>query len=261
MRTIRIMIAVQALVLLPMAVHGVQRRVPADSYLRKPVSSVNELAATINKDPVVRQRFAKHFRVLPGMLTQYIQDNVVITKVSANTPRKVYIVTRSGQMIAQRKVLKSGTPIFAMRDTGEPLLVLECGNPVLKKLPQREKVKAASPQTYQLVRANEMPLPPALAAPPAVVPPIPVTLIAPIPPVTPPVTSVPVVVAGGGKASLLPLLGGLFIGHNGGHKTPPPPPPIPEPGGVATVLASGLLPAAGYGVMRLRAYRRREESN
>lgn len=231
---------------------------PPGSYLRKPVSSVNELAAEIGKDKVVQRQFAKHFGVPPSQLQTYIKDNVVIKRVTANTPKSVYIIRRNGQMVAQHKVLIKGTPVFALKDTGEPLLVLSCGNPILKQLPPREKVKAEAPQTYQLLSPTEAALPPAVAgvtaAPEVVAALPPATLVAP-PPIPPPVTAPPVV-AVAHHGSFLPLLGGLFVHHHGGHTLPPPPPPpIPEPGGAAAVMATTLLPAAGWAVRKLRMRR------
>ena len=238
---------------------GAPRSVPDGAYVREPVSSVEELAAHINKDPVVRNRFAQHFGIPPARLTAYIRENVVITRVSRSTPQRVYIVTRSGRTVPQSKVLRSGTPIFAMRDTGEPLLVLSCGNPVLKRLPPRERVKANEPLIYQAVRPNEMPPPVPLAAAPAVAPPPPpppVALVTPAAPVTPPVTAPPAAVVA--RSPLPLLLGGLFLRRNEHHA---PPPPIPEPGGAATVVASGLLPAAGWAMIKLRSRRRTENKN
>ncbi|MDO8589561.1 MAG: hypothetical protein Q7T82_21260 [Armatimonadota bacterium] len=236
--------------------YGARRGVPPGSYLRKPVSSVEELAAVISKDRVVQRQFATHFGVPSGQLATYIRDNVVITRVSANTPKSVYIIRRNGQMVAQRTTLRKGTPIFALKDTGEPLLVLKCGNPALKKLPPREKVRAGPPQVYQLVRPNEAPLPPPVAmAPPSEVPPLPPpTLVAASPAPAPVAAAPPTVVAK--KRVLLPLLGGLFAFHRGEK----PPPPIPEPGGAAAVTATALLPAAGWAIRRIRCRGRTNES-
>jgi hypothetical protein len=237
---------------------GAARRMPPGSYLRKPVSSVNELAAQIGKDRVVQKEFAKHFGIRPGELESYLKDNVVIRRVSANTPKYVYVVRRNGTMVAERKVLPKGTAVFALKDTGEPLLVAVCGNPVMKRLPPREKVKAEAPQTYQLLSPTEAALPPVVAgvtaAPEAMTPLPPATLGAP-PPIPPPVTAPPVVAAGS-KGSFLPLVAGAFVhhGHNGPPPTPPPP-PIPEPGGAAAVAATAIFPAAGWAIRRLR-YRR-----
>jgi hypothetical protein len=231
---------------------------PPGSYLRRPVSSVNELASEIGKDKVVQRQFARHFGVPPSQLQSYIEDNVVIRRVSANTPKSVYIIRRNGQMVAQHKVLRKGTPVFALKDTGQPLLVLECGNPVLKQLPPREKVKAEAPQTYQLLSPTEAALPPAVAgvtaAPEVLAALPPATLVAP-PPIPPPVTAPPVV-AVTHHGSFLPLLGGVFVHHHGGNKPPPPPPPpIPEPGGAAAVMATTLLPAAGWAMRKIRMRR------
>ncbi|MDO8684575.1 MAG: hypothetical protein Q7N50_14005 [Armatimonadota bacterium] len=230
-----------------------QPSVPRGSYLRNPVSSVDELVTAITKDAVVSNRFARHFNQPPDKLAMFIQDNVILTRVTEATPHNVYVFTRNGQMFAQRKVLRRGTPVFALKDTGEPLLIKKCGNPVIKKLPVREKVKAEAPQMYQVVRASEVPLPPPLAVLPSVTTPpsIPVA-IAPTVVAAVPSSVAPAIIPHKRNPNLLPLAGLLLTDHGGGKK---PPPPIPEPAGAAAVIATGILPAAGWAIRKFRSQR------
>lgn len=235
------------------------RRVPSGSFIRHPVSSVDELADQIVRDPVVRNRFARHFGVRSEKLDEYIRDNVMITSVTANTPKRVYFVTTSGRVVVRRSVLKRGDSIFALKDTGEPLFVQACGNPVVQKLPPTVKVETKTLPSVQVLRPNEMPLPPPTAALPPIAVVLPVEQMAPIPPLVPaaapPLAAAPVEPASRNRFPwfIPPLVAAV---GDGGGKGQPPPPVIPEPGGAAAVFATVLIPAVGYGVNRFRTTRR-----
>ena len=245
-----------ALVLLPPEISFAATSVPRNSFVRKCVSSVGELASHINRDAVVRNRFARHFGVPPAQVATYIRDNVTITKITSAKPRRVYICARSGRFTAQRKVLRPGTAVFALKDTGEPLLIMSCGNPMVSKLPLRRKTLARQPQEYRVLRLNEAPPPPpalvAALSPPSAPQPEPPPLAAvPSPEGGSPVTAAPVTPAKR-RLNPLPLLGllGLHRHHHHG-----PPPPIPEPAGAAAVVATVVLPAMGWTVRRIRSRR------
>jgi len=123
-----------------------------------------------------------------SQLGKYLRDNVTISKVTSSKPRKVFFVTRPGQVIARRISLKKGDAIFVLKDTGEPLLVQACGNPVLKKLPPRVQIQSRALPSYQVLRPNEVPR--TLAAPSSALPPLaaqqPQEAIAPLVPLAPP---------------------------------------------------------------------------
>jgi hypothetical protein len=229
--------------------------VPKGAYIRHQVSSVKELAAQINKDPVVRNRFVRHFGVRPDKLTSYLLDNVTISHVSAATPKKVYIVTRSGQMVAKRTVLRPGAAIFVMKDTGEPLLVQICGNPVLKKLPTREKVKAEVPQVLPAIRVSELPVaPPAVpvTTQPLMAAALPTNTPPPLPPVDT-VATVPAAVAttssSVGALGAAKVAGPLLAAAGMVHKSSPP--VVAEP---ATILgACAILTPVAFVFRRRRS--------
>ena len=232
------------LVLLVASSTWAKTTVPKGSYVRRHVSSVKELAAQINKDPVVRNRFARHFGVRPDQLTTYLLDNVTITRVTAKTPKKVYFVTRNGKMVARNKWLRPGAAIFALKDTGEPLLVQACGNPVLKTLPPREKVKAEGPQVLPAIRVSELPAPPApvpTATQPLMAAALPTTAPPPLPPantvaVAPTTAATAASSVGGhlGAAKLAaPLLATAGLVHTSSS-----PPVVAEP---ATILGAAAI--------------------
>lgn len=113
----------------------IQQIVPADSFIAQHVETVSELHQQISLDPVVRRRLARHFHTSAPAVTRYIQDNLVLTKLKKAGRYRVYCVGRSGQEYTINSRLAAGTPVFVMRSTGQPVLKLACGNPMVAALP------------------------------------------------------------------------------------------------------------------------------
>ena len=109
--------------------------VPADSFIAQHVGTVSELHQQITLDPVVRRRLARHFHTSAPAVTRYIQDNLVLTKLKKAGRYQVYCVGRNGQEYTINSRLAAGTPVFVMRSTGQPVLKLACGNPMVAALP------------------------------------------------------------------------------------------------------------------------------
>ena len=113
----------------------VQPLVPADSFIAQHVGTVSELHQQITLDPVVRRRLARHFHTSAPAVTRYIQDNLVLTKLKKSGRYRVYCVGRNGQEYTINSRLAAGTPVFVLRSTGQPVLKLACGNPMVASLP------------------------------------------------------------------------------------------------------------------------------
>lgn len=120
--------------------------VPADSFIVRHVGTVPQLHQQISLDPVVRRRLARHFHTSAPAVTRYIQDNLVLTKLKQAGRYQVYCVGRSGQEYVISSRLAAGTPVFVLRSTGQPVLKLACGNPMMASLPPvKTKVAAHRP--------------------------------------------------------------------------------------------------------------------
>lgn len=140
--------------------------VPADSFIAQHVGTVSELHQQISLDPVVRRRLARHFHTSAPAVTRYIQDNLVLTKLRKAGRYQVYCVGRNGQEYTINSRLAAGTPVFVLRSTGQPVLKLACGNPMVAALPPvRTKVAA-----YQSPVLAPAPLPATAVAAPALSP-------------------------------------------------------------------------------------------
>ena len=109
--------------------------VPVDSFIAQHIGTAGQLHQQISLDPVVRRRLARHFHTSAPAVTRYIQDNLVLTKLKTAHRYKVYCVSRTGREYTLNQRMAAGTPVFVLRSTGQPVLKLACGNPMVAALP------------------------------------------------------------------------------------------------------------------------------
>ena len=98
--------------------------VPPASFLNYHVSTVHELSQEVTLDPAVRARLANHFHISEAQITQYVRQNLVLTHLKWSGYYRVACVGRNGQEFWITSHLPKGTPIFASRATGHPILKL-----------------------------------------------------------------------------------------------------------------------------------------
>ena len=141
----------------------VPETVPADSFIVQHVGSLTQLHRQVSLDPVVRLRLARHFHTSAPAMARYIQDNLVLKKITVARRYPVYCINRSGQEYVINSRLVAGTPVFVMRSTGRPILKLACGNPMAAALPP--VVTKVSPYQSPEIAAVAKPVPaPAIPA-------------------------------------------------------------------------------------------------
>ncbi|MCS7209544.1 MAG: hypothetical protein NZ874_08230 [Fimbriimonadales bacterium] len=104
--------------------------VPRNSYLIRPVGSARELAAQIRTEPVVAQRYARHFRRSAWEFAEYVENNLRLTRLSRAQAFNVYYAPPNEQILVVRRILPKGTPVFVEKRTGRPVLKANCGNPL-----------------------------------------------------------------------------------------------------------------------------------
>jgi hypothetical protein len=110
--------------------------VPPESFLNYHAANVNQLSQEVTVDPQVRARLAKHFHVTPAQMVTYIHKNLVLRHLQKSGVYRVACVRRDGSEYWIESRLPAGTPVFASRATGQPILKLACGNPMVSALPQ-----------------------------------------------------------------------------------------------------------------------------
>lgn len=109
--------------------------VPAESFLNYHAANVRELSSEVSVDPAVRARLANHFHVTQTQMVTYIHHNLVLRHLQKTGTYRVACVRRDGSEYWIESRLPVGTPIFASRATGQPVLKLACGNPMVSALP------------------------------------------------------------------------------------------------------------------------------
>lgn len=259
--------------------------VPRNSYLIRPVASARELANQIRTEPVVAQRYARHFRRSAWEFADYVEKNLRLTRLERAQTFNVYYSPPDDRLLVVRRTLPKGTPVFVEKRSGKPILKANCGNPLtpaaaIPAPPQAtlpieiasvatptpvfsEMITAPQAPTLEIVEIPEPPIEEVVAA--DVLPTE--TLVETLPESAPepeapptlapvaasPTTQLPPVVTGGGFNWLpfLPLI--ALVTPRGGESFEP----IPEP-------TSALILGAGLGLLyplSRRALRRSQNSS
>ena len=214
-----------------------QAQTEPGSFVKKPAHTIDSLVSQVERDPVVADRFMRHFRMSKAEVVEYLRG-LHLARLEKSGSYIVYNVHADGVIRARVFELKKGTMVFADAD-GRPILKKNCANPLWQPGFENPPVPNSVPATPVLRPGDYEPTDVMVAteieAPPFVVP---------SPETTPPGPMTPNretgIVSGGGQ-SLIPLLllGALATTSFGGGKDCPP--PIPEP---MTMLAFGIPAAA-----------------
>jgi hypothetical protein len=104
--------------------------VPRNSYLIRPVASARELANQIRTEPVVAQRYARHFRRSAWEFADYVEKHLRLTRLERAQTFNVYYAPPDGRLLVVRRTLPKGTPVFVEKRSGKPILKANCGNPL-----------------------------------------------------------------------------------------------------------------------------------
>ena len=238
-------------------------RTPAGSYLVYRAATVGELRAQVEKNPIVRSRFSRHFGVSPAELDKYFAAELELTALKQPLRTRCWYVNRAGGTSVKTKLLPRGTMVFATK-SGEPILSWSCGNPLSSALP-RKVVKASVESQTKPVEIKVLANPvetisnAVVTAPPApsVVSVIPVETPPVLATVAAPAVSMPPIIAAAGSIGLgwvgaVGAVGGLTAGlSSGGRKSRIT--VVPEPSGLAALATAVCLIPAMCRVRRRRS--------
>jgi len=104
--------------------------VPRNSYLIRPVASARELANQIRTEPVVAQRYARHFKRSAWEFAEYVEKHLRLTRLERAQTFNVYYSPPDNRLLVVRRTLPKGTPVFVEKRSGKPILKGDCGNPL-----------------------------------------------------------------------------------------------------------------------------------
>ncbi len=228
--------------------------VPQESFLNYHAANVSELSQEVTVDPQVRGRLAKHFHITQGQMQTYIHRNLVLRHLSHGGTYRVACVRRDGSEYYINEHLPTGTPIFASRATGQPILKLACGNPMVSALPptvfpNKPLVAAKLASTPVAVANADLNTPPVLTA----IDGTQENLITPDDTTAPPVVLVsPSIQALGGASGLSSIFPALLgagaavavFGHNGSSSSSTPLVPVVPVTPVVPVVPITPVPEA-----------------
>ncbi|BDI28900.1 hypothetical protein CCAX7_009510 [Capsulimonas corticalis] len=123
----------------------VSHSVPPASFINYHVDTVQQLSQQVELDPAVRARLARHFHMTGPQLVSYINHHLKLKRLSAAKKYRVYCVDRNGREFFIMTRLPAGTPVFVSKSTGQPILKLACGNPMVSVLPHADMESNAGP--------------------------------------------------------------------------------------------------------------------
>lgn len=249
---------------------------PQGSFANKPVTSSAQLAALVRKDPKVAARYAAHFGVPPRAIADYMQTHLALRPLSRGGKYLVFFVRDDGSIGKEVRHLPKGKKVFVHLPSGQPLLLGECGNPLVTQLPSYAPQQAESVPVLVDSRPEvsvSEPLPDLPLEPPVVTAVYPVL---PEPSALPetmetitlalwqgePILSTEGLEPAATTASrdtdflLVPLLLVALVGViEGTHSASPPPFVIPEPASMASLAAGMALLAVWERRRRLKRSR------
>lgn len=138
--------------------------VPRNSYLIRPVASARDLANQIRTEPIVAQRYARHFKRSAWEIAEYVEKNLRLTRLEKAQTFNVYYSPPDDRLMVVRRTLPKGTPVFVEKTTGKPILKANCGNPLTPAVsiptPQAQKpIEIATHATPQPVFAAMVDVP------------------------------------------------------------------------------------------------------
>lgn len=200
-----------------------------NSFLNDGVSSKAELIAQVKRDPVVMDRFMRHYGMTSAEVVAFL-NTLHVDTIKEEGVYGVYSVPEGGKIRLNLRRLKKGHRIFARAD-GTPELIALCGNPM--SLGPKEVVALnRTPVTSTEIVAEEVPVQIMTEVSPEFEPLMAVT---PAEPTytftTPEETPIPIPISGGFNPWPLALGGLAFLDQGGGN------PPVPEP---MTMAAFGM---------------------
>ena len=99
-------------------------------FIRKPAPTLDALLAQIDSDPIVMDRFMRHFGMMPEEVLSYI-GTLSLGTVKEDGVYLMYNTPESGEIRARVLFFKKGTKVW-VDVAGTYILKVSCGNPMVR---------------------------------------------------------------------------------------------------------------------------------
>jgi hypothetical protein len=217
-----------------------QRRMLPNSYIKSPTPTVESLIKHVQAHPEVMDRYVRHFQMTPDEVMRFLRT-LKLGRLQHDAYFDVWNVPgETGELRVRHLLFRKGEPFF-FDQNGAPVMVVICGNPVIRS--DEAASPRIAPAVGRILPPGEVPVPSPLVTE------MPLNIMQPPAPIAPEVITEPLPEPGPtGPVSGAPLLGllpALFVGLNSGGGV------IPEP---------GTFVALGTGVAFLLARRAKKKS-
>jgi hypothetical protein len=210
-----------------------QRRMLPNSYIKSPTPTVEALIKHVQQHPEVMDRYVRHFQMTPAEVMRFLRT-LKVGRLQHDAYFDVWNVPgETGELRVRHLLFRKGEPFF-FDQNGAPVMVVICGNPVIRS------DEAAAPRLAPAVAGVMGPVEVGVPAP--LVTEMPLNIIQPPTPIAPEVITEPQPGPGpSNPVSAVPLLGllpTLLIGINSGGGN------VPEPGTVVMLGAGCAMVVA-----------------
>lgn len=98
-----------------------------NAFINRPANTIPELIAQMRSDPVVMDRFMRHFSMTRSEVLAYV-GSLRLGTIPKSASYTVYSVPEGGRIKVHKSFFKAGTPAF-VNAQGQPILRIKCGNP------------------------------------------------------------------------------------------------------------------------------------
>lgn len=103
-------------------------QMPRYSYLMAPANTTDALVKQMRTNPVVRDRYVRHFQMKPAELEKMFRS-LHVEKLNKDTWVELFGVPQSGELRGHRYLLKAGTEVW-VDSKGYAIMKVSCGNPL-----------------------------------------------------------------------------------------------------------------------------------
>lgn len=230
-----------------------EARTERNSFLNRPAPTVSALVNQVNSDPVVFDRYSRHFAMTRDELVAYL-SSLRPARLESEGTYIVYGVPDNGRIHSTVQRLSAGERIF-VDAAGQPAILVRCGNPLSRgpnQVTSTDLVPEATTPIAELRLVPEEILPTEIEQAFAQIPSEPSLDELPPTPTEPPtvVPSDPTItggtsdisIIGTGNLGWMAAVPAAFLIVNQSSTAPT---PVPEPGTIAAMaLGLGVLAAA-----------------